>query len=117
MIRLAILTAMLAATACADSGRETSPHPANLTGRWVRLKQDHTWGDTMEFMPDGAIHGSATYPVPSNLRWEIRYDSVAGPQYCALQIDAGFCRPYHLQGDTLRMIGGPQGDTQFRRVR
>jgi hypothetical protein len=37
-------------------------------------------------------------------------------QYCAAQGPNGFCRTFTINGDTLRMIGGPQGNTTFRRV-
>ncbi|MFL5560624.1 MAG: hypothetical protein ACJ79K_04030 [Gemmatimonadaceae bacterium] len=113
---LGALAAMLAMSACADSAG-SSAHPAELVGRWVRLRADHTWGDTMDFRPDGALLGSTGYPVPPRLRWEVKRSADGVLQYCAAQEENGFCRSYHISGDTLEMIGGPQGNTTFRRVR
>lgn len=115
---IAVSTVAGTMAACADSsGQDASPHPANLTGRWVRLKEDQSWGDTMEFAPDGKLHGSVGYPVPPSLTWEVKRDSSGTAQYCAMQGSEGFCRTYRLSGDTLEMIGGARGNTLFRRVR
>jgi hypothetical protein len=103
-------------TACTRSA-DNSPHPANLLGRWVRLREDQSWGDTMEFKPDGSLGGSAGYKIPPTLRWEIKRDANGKAQYCATQVDMGFCRDYRLSGDTLEMLGGPRGKTVFRRVK
>ena len=109
--------AVLATLGCADSARGDAAHPDYLTGRWLRLRPDGTWGDTMDFRPDGALLGSAGYPVPPTLRWEVKPDAKGTPQYCAAQGPNGFCRSFRIAGDTLEMIGGPQGNTTFRRVR
>lgn len=117
MIRVSLTLVAVLLTGCADAVEGSAAHPANLVGRWVRWREDQTWGDTMEFRPNGSIGGSAGYPVPPNLRWEVKRAANGDMQYCALQIDAGFCRNYRLTGDTLFMFGGPRGDTKFRRVR
>ena len=104
------------AAACADASGD-SAHPAELVGRWVRLRPDRTWGDTMEFRPDGTLLGSAGYPVPPTLHWQVKKNADGVRQYCAAQGENGFCRDYHVSGDTLEMVGGPQGNTTFRRVR
>jgi hypothetical protein len=117
MQKIAALVAILLLTGCADSAQDKSPHPKNLVGQWVRLRLDQTWGDTMQFMPDGALRGSAGYPTPPNLTWEVRHYETGKSQYCALQASVGFCRDFRLAGDTLYMFGGPQGNTTFRRVR
>jgi hypothetical protein len=83
----------------------------------VRLREDRTWGDTMEFAADGRLHGSVGYPVPPSLTWEVKRDSSGTAEYCAMQGSEGFCRPYRFSGDTLEMIGGSRGNTLFRRVR
>ena len=103
-------------TACTRSA-DNSPHPANLLGRWVRLREDQSWGDTMEFKSDGSLGGSTGYKIPPTLRWEIKRDANGKAQYCATQTDMGFCRDYRLSGDTLEMLGGPRGKTIFRRVK
>jgi hypothetical protein len=115
-VRLVPTLLLLVAAACADSARD-SAHPAELVGRWVRLRPDRSWGDTMEFRPDGSLLGSAGYPVPPTLRWEVKRSAGGVRQYCAAQGENGFCRDYHISGDTLEMLGGPQGNTTFRRVR
>ena len=103
--------------ACSDSAQRDPAHPDYLAGRWVRLRPDNSWGDTMTFSPDGTLLGSQGYPVPPSLRWEVKKDANGTPQYCAAQGPNGFCRDFSISGDTLRMIGGPQGNTTFRRVR
>jgi hypothetical protein len=109
-----VLTGIIACTTSADAN---SPHPTNLLGRWVRLRENQSWGDTMEFRPDGSMRGSAGYVIPPTLHWEIKRDARGTAQYCATQADIGFCRNYRLSGDTLEMFGGPRGNTIFRRVR
>ena len=106
-------------SACGGASQQTRvTHPAQLTGRWVRLREDGTWGDTMDFRPDGTLSGSAGYPVPPGLRWEVKRDPAAGLQFCARESSGGgFCRPYRLAGGRLELIGGPSGHTIFRRVR
>ena len=106
----------IVAVACADRASDDS-HPAELVGRWVRLRADQSWGDTMEFRPDGKLLGSTGYPVPARLEWQVKRNADGVLEYCAAEGGNGFCRAYHLDGDTLDMIGGPQGNTIFRRVR
>lgn len=113
----AALVATLAITACTGSDDANTPHPSSLLGRWVRLREDQSWGDTMEFRPDGSMRGSVGYPIPPTLRWEIKRDPQGKAQYCAMQGEIGFCRDYRLSGDTLEMFGGPRGNTIFRRVK
>ena len=116
-MRYISLIVALGVAACSGSSQSNPAHPENLTGRWVRLREDKTWGDTMEFRPDGSMRGSAGYPIPPTLTWEVKRDSSGAQQYCAMQGTIGFCRIYRLSGDTLQMFGGPRGNTTFRRVR
>ena len=110
-----MVIACLAVIACADRAGDNA-HPSELVGRWVRMRPDRSWGDTMEFRPDGRLVGSTGYPVPPTLQWEVKRSTDGVLQYCAAQGENGFCRTYHLSGDTLEMVGGPQGNTTFRRV-
>jgi hypothetical protein len=112
---LTVLSVLL--IACSDTAQGSAAHPANLVGRWVRWREDQTWGDTMEFRPDGTLRGSTGYPIPPTLTWEVKRAANGDMQYCASQANTGFCRNYHFSGDTLFMVGGPRGDTKFRRVR
>ena len=82
----------------------------------MRLRADGTWGDTMSFGADGALQGSANYAVPPNLHWEVKRDSQATPQFCAAVSGDAFCRPYRLTDSQLELLGGPRGNTIFRRV-
>ena len=107
----------LLCAACADSAQRDPAHPDYLTGRWLRLRPDNSWGDTMTFSADGTLRGSQGYPVPPSLRWDVKLDANGKPQYCAAQGPNGFCRDFTMSGDTLRLFGGPQGNTTFRRVR
>ena len=117
VIRRSLLGLLVALTACGgSSGHASTSQPVELTGRWVRLRPDSTWGDTMDFRADGSLAGSAGYGVPPNLRWEIKHDSAGKAQYCATDGSNGFCRPYRLTSDRLELIGGPGGRTIFRRV-
>lgn len=111
------LVAVIAVAGCADAAQRDPAHPDFLAGRWLRLAPDGSWGDTMTFSPDGSLLGSQGYPVPPSLRWEVKPDANGVPQYCAAQGPNGFCRSFRISGDTLRMFGGPQGTTTFRRVR
>lgn len=108
---------MLAITAC--SMNRDPAHPRNLTGHWVRLREDRTWGDTMEFRADGSLAGSAGYDVPKILTWRIERDPNGGASHYCTSFGKvpGFCRAYRLNGDTLELLGGTQGTTFFRRVR
>ena len=114
---IAALLLSFIAGACTDSARTEPAHPDYLTGRWLRLRPDNSWGDTMTFSPDGTLLGSQGYPVPSSLVWEVKRDANGVLQYCAAEGPNGFCRSFTISGDTLRMFGGPQGSTTFRRVR
>jgi hypothetical protein len=116
LTRLSAALLLAGAVACTDAAGD-SAHPPELVGRWVRLRPDRSWGDTMEFRPDGSLLGSAGYPVPPTLRWQVKPNAEGVKQYCAAQGENGFCRDYHITGDTLEMLGGPQGNTTFRRVR
>jgi len=113
---IALGSALLLA-ACADSAQRDPAHPDYLTGRWLRLRADNTWGDTMTFSPDGALLGSQGYAVPPSLHWVVKADAKGKLQYCAAQGADGFCRDFRIAGDTLELLGGPQGNSIFRRVR
>lgn len=111
------LGSSLLLAACADSAQRDPAHPDYLAGRWLRLRSDNTWGDTMTFSPDGTLLGSQGYAVPPSLHWDVKPDAKGKPQYCAAQGPDAFCRGFRIAGDTLVLLGGPQGNTTFLRVR
>lgn len=99
-----------------QDGLVGASHPASFVGRWVRWRDDHTWGDTLEFRADGGVTGSSEVAMPPTARWWVRDDDV--PQYCAGDAQSGgYCRTYRIRGDTLLLDGGPNGNTVFRRLR
>jgi len=90
-------------------------HPTMLAGRWVRLREDKTWGDTLGYQADGRVVGSAGHAVPESARWGVR----AGPPEQTCFGDAregGMCRTFELRGDTLLVDNGPSAPTVYRRV-
>ena len=90
--------------------------PTELVGRWVRMREDRTWGDTLEYLADGHVAGSQGHAGPPSARWGVK----AGPPRQACFWDAsegGMCRTFELRGDTLSLDSGPSAPTIFRRVR
>ena len=90
-------------------------HPPALIGRWVRLRDDRTWGDTLAFQGDGSVGGSRGHNVPPGSTWSVREGDVS--QFCARDPrEGGYCRTFQLSGDTLFLDNGPNPRTVFRRV-
>jgi|SRR6185312_11979974 len=117
--RLIPLLVLLAAAPIACQRPPTKAvytHPTELVGRWVRLHADGTWGDTLEYLADGAVHGSVGNPVPPSARWAVKSNAVTGPQFCAGDSSDAYCQTYHLAGDRMVLDGGPSGNTTFRHV-
>jgi hypothetical protein len=99
-----------------EEGLSGASHPSSFVGRWVRWRDDRTWGDTLDFRADGSVSGSNGLGLPPTARWWVRDNDV--PQYCAGdEQSGGYCRTYRMKGDTLLLDGGPGGNTLFRRVR
>ena len=100
-------------TGLAAGQRDT--YPPEFVGQWVRLREDRTWGDTLDFRADGSMGGSQGHAVPPGSTWSIRQGDVS--QFCARDPrEGGYCRTFQLNGDTLRLDGGPNPQTVFRRV-
>ena len=119
LVAISLVWAVVAGAAACEkaSGRpETYSHPADLVGRWVRLREDSTWGDTLEYLADGRVHGSTGHAVPSSARWGVKGEGRLA-QFCAGDSTAAYCQTYQLAGDQLQLAGGPFGPTYFRRVR
>ena len=93
----------------------SNQRPMELSARWVRLRADGTWGDTLDYRADGHVIGSQGHPVPTSARWGVR----VGPprQICfGDATEGGMCRTYELRGDTLVLDSGPSAPTLYRRV-
>jgi hypothetical protein len=106
---------VLAVAACIRVDAEVL-HPAELSGRWIRLRPDGSWGDTLEFLADGRVHGSVGNPVPESARWSVVRSRVTGEAFCAVDARDRGCRQFRVEGDTM-VLGGLTDATYFRRVR
>ena len=104
---------------CTGSEKEgtTSSNPTALVGRWVRLREEGVWGDTLLFRADGKVAGSAGHPVPASARWVVRESPLGTRELCVGDSAVGSCQSFRIAGDTLVSGGGPQGPTRFRRIR
>jgi hypothetical protein len=91
-------------------------HPAQFVGKWVRLRSDGTWGDTLEYLADGRVVGSVGHPVPLTDRWVVVRSKLAGEGFCAGAPTKPACQPFRLDGDTLLVLGRVADPTYFRRV-
>jgi hypothetical protein len=116
--------AFAGATACSASHEEARPvseasaweHPAELVGRWVRLRADSSWGDTLEYLPNGQVRGSAGHAVPPGARWGTRAGPLKSREFCAGDEQNAYCQTYRLAGSIMILGGGPPGPTYFRRA-
>lgn len=82
----------------------------------MRLREDGTWGDTLEYLADGRVLGSTGHPVPASARWGVRDGPAGGRQFCAADGKEGGCTTFRVEGATMVSDGGPYGPTYFRRV-
>jgi len=112
-----VAAAALAVAACAMPDAHVV-RPAELTGAWVRQRADGTWGDTLRYLADGRVLGSAGSPMPAAARWSVvRPTSKAtGQAFCVLGTAARACQPFRLDGDTL-IVGDIEHAAFFRRAR
>ena len=112
--RLAVLLSITMSAGCMALDAEIL-HPTALIGRWVRLRSDGSWGDTLEYLSSGHVRGSVGHSVPASARWSV-VRSRLGEGFCAIDVNERSCQPYRLEGDTL-VLGGLTDPTYFRRVR
>ena len=94
-----------------------SARPPELTGAWVRLRADGTWGDTLQYLADGRVLGSTGHPVPATAQWSVIRSKVAGEAFCGWNAKDRDCQPYRLEGDTLVVGYIQQSPTYLRRAR
>ena len=104
--------------ALACSRQENTPleHPTDLVGRWVRLKADSSWGDTLEYLSDGRVLGSEGNPVPATARWGTKPGPLGTHLFCAADGSEGACQSYRFADSVMVVGGGPSGPSYFRRV-
>lgn len=114
--RLLLLALPLVACAPGASPSPTLDHPSQLVGRWVRLREDSTWGDTLVYLADGRVLGSTGHAVPPSARWGIKAGAGGIRQFCAADAKEGYCQTFQLQDSALILDGGPAGPTIFRRA-
>jgi hypothetical protein len=116
MSRVIVLAVVLICAACRPDAPSRGDHPATLVGTWERQHADGTWGDALEFLPDGKVAGTASHPVPSSAYWSVHHDTPGGETLCVGDDRNASCRPFSLTNETLTLRGGPSPPTTFRRV-
>lgn len=112
---LASSVGVLAVAACAGMEADLV-HPPELVGTWVQLRADGTWGDTVAYLADGRVVGSASRPASASEQWVVVRSKTAGEGLCVGDPLKPRCHPFRLAGDTLTR--GPfEQPTYFRRAR
>ena len=114
--RALALASLVAACARGAAPEHPLDHPREFVGRWVRLRDDRSWGDTLEYLADGRVLGSVGHPVPASARWGVRRAPRRQPEFCAADEREGYCQTYRFEGQTLVLGGGPNGPSYFRRA-
>lgn len=110
-----ILVFGLFAAGCAAFDATVS-QPAELAGRWARIRPDQSSGDTLVLEPDGkAIDGSSAVPL-DGIRWSVVKTGVAGSGLCIGPRQSPHCETFRLEGDTL-ILGDAAAPRFFRRAR
>lgn len=90
-------------------------HPPALTGRWVQLRADGSWGDTFEYLADGRVRIAAAPVIDTALDWSVlRYRK--SDALCRRDHATSSCQPFRLEGDTL-VVGDVGRPTYYRRAR
>lgn len=113
-----MIAAVAMPIACANppSTRTPMTQPAELVGRWVRLRADSTWGDTLQYLADGRVLGSVGHPVPATARWGVRAGPAGSHEFCAADEKESYCQTFRLEGRNMVLDGGPRGPSYFRRA-
>lgn len=95
--------------------------PAELTGKWVKLRTDGTWGDTVEYLADGRVVAGLGTVLRRGARWSVVRSRSAGQALCTSD-SASTTRSVscpqllRIEGDTI-LVGVSTSPSYFRRVR
>jgi hypothetical protein len=120
MARYSIVPAVvLFALACGSGSKATETaltQPPELLGRWVRLRADSTWGDTLEYLASGQVRGSQGHSVPPTARWGVKAGPAGTRQFCAGDEKDAYCQTFRFEDSVMVLGGGPSGPSYFRRV-
>ena len=105
-------------TACSQRAEQAAviSHPTEFVGRWVRQRDDKSWGDTLDLRSDGSVGGSSHNPVPASAKWGVKQTALAS-EFCAVDAKEGSCQTFQFVDSLLVVGGGPNGKSIFRRVR
>lgn len=115
-LRCAAVVCLVLPFACRPPADRPLLHPRAFVGRWVRLLPNGMWGDTLDYLPNGRVLGSAGHTVPANARWGVRVGPL-GDQFCAADSAGAYCQSSRTYDTLMILEGGPNGNTTFRRVR
>lgn len=108
----------MGALGCAEGNEPAKPleHPHELVGRWVRLRADSTWGDTVELLADGSVRGSTGHPISPVGKWGVRAGPLGSRMMCTADEKQNYCQTFRLDGQTMVLDNGPYGKGNLRRV-
>jgi hypothetical protein len=114
---VAMLVLLILACGPGSEATQTSlTQPAELVGRWVRLRSDSTWGDTLEYLSSGQVRGSQGHAVPPTARWGVKAGPAGTREFCAADEKDAYCQTFRLEDSVMVLSGGPSGPSYFRRV-
>jgi hypothetical protein len=107
------LPAVLWLAACRRAPASTEDHhPADVVGRYVLLRPDGSPADTVEFRPDGTIHGQY---ADSTSRWAVQ-NRDGSSIFCSRSSHHSICQAYRVVSDSLFLNTGPGAYITLRRV-
>lgn len=109
---IGVAFALLFATGCALSDASIN-RPTGLVGRWVQLRDDGSWGDTVAYLADGRLRGSRGVAIPDSADWSVV--TFRGSDGLCAEPVTRTCEPFRLVGDTL-VVGEVGKYRFFRRV-
>src|SRR4051812_30180768 len=70
-----------------------------FVGQWVRLREDSTWGDTLNYLQNGRVLGSTGHDVPQSAQWGVRDGPSGTREFCAADEREGYCETFRFEGE------------------